>query len=1380
MTRALEQRYEAHTDDVWRVRHIVVALGLVALAFVQQPGRVLNDTKLDLVVDPGAFLERAAHLWDPTGAFGQVQNQSYGYFFPMGPFFWLGDAVGLDPWVTQRLWWALILVTGFLGVVKLCQVLPLGSPWTRVVAGLAFALSPRILTTLGPISIEAWPSAVAPWVLVPLVIGARRGSPVKAAALSALAVACVGGVNAAATAAVLPLGALWLLTLAPGARRRRMMLWWPALVLVATAWWLLPLLVLGQYSPPFLDYIESAQVTTFPATAIDALRGTTNWVPYVSGESIAGRQLISNAAIIANSVVLVGLGLVGLGQRSNPHRSWLALGVCAGLVLVTLGHLGSPEGLFSTTVHGWLDGVLAPLRNTHKFDVAIRLPLVLGLAHVLGHLLERRRDVAEHAVPAWGATVLAGAALLGATVPAWTMSLPSTGHFAEVPDYWERTAQWLADNDDGRRALLVPGSPFGSYLWGAPRDEPLQPLAESNWAVRNAIPLAPGGNIAMLDAIEARIASGEGSPGLADALRRAGVGYLVVRNDLSRSAGAPDPVLVHAAIESSSGLERVRSFGPPVGGSPVLRRGGSRAFVNGGWQDLRPAVEIYRVQPLGGDGVVRAQQWTGLPTVVGGQESLIALDDLGILDGESVLLPEDVPAAGPPASLIVTDGRRRQEVAFGRTHGNRSASLGARDEYVGSRPTHEYDDGAEGRWLTVPRLIGAERIHASSAQSDVDAFGAIDQAAQPWSAFDSDPLTAWSSGSEAFVGGRRQRPWIQIDLAQETVVEEVELVLADSEAEARQVLVSTDRGSVDALPLPGEPTRVSLPEGATRMVRVTAGPAGPATLSLAEVQLDGIGLGRPLVLPATPQSWGAPDRLVLTADAAYRDGCASLQQLRRCRSGADRWGEDGRTLDRVLTVNDGGSWSMALTAQAFGGPALDRELQRDRLAVASVSSHLVRAPEVGAVSAVDADADSAWIADVADEDPTITLTWLGQRRVTGLDLELSPSIAASPATRVEVDLPGDRERRGRVRDGQVRFRSPVRTDSMEVHLRTEAPVGDIAIDGGATVLPIGISEINPSGTSLFGRPLDTVRATRACGSGPATWVDGTLHESALVASEADLVAGDVVDAVPCESRAVRLDAGERRLTVEGTDHVRPVSVVLSADTRTRVPASVTEAPAVTRWGDVSRSVAAGDPDGDLVVSVAENANEGWRADGPQGRLQAVRLNGWQQGWLVPAGPREQVVLWYAPDGVYRGGLLGGGLALLLLAVGTLLLGRRRDRTPTMPALNVARGAAWPGSALAAAALLVAGPLGLVAAGLGLGSAVGLRRWIGDRAAWSTLGFWMLAGAFAVLRPWGADGEWSGEGALAQLLALASLGAAIGAGLDAIRLPQRIAGRSTTR
>ena len=48
--------------------------------------------------------------------------------------------------------------------------------WPASSAGFAYALSPRMLTTLGPISIEAWPSALAPWVLLPLVDRRRRAA----------------------------------------------------------------------------------------------------------------------------------------------------------------------------------------------------------------------------------------------------------------------------------------------------------------------------------------------------------------------------------------------------------------------------------------------------------------------------------------------------------------------------------------------------------------------------------------------------------------------------------------------------------------------------------------------------------------------------------------------------------------------------------------------------------------------------------------------------------------------------------------------------------------------------------------------------------------------------------------------------------------------------------------------------------------------------------------------------------------------------------------------------------------------------------------------------------------------------------------------------
>ena len=54
-------------------------------------------TLLDLQVDPASFLTRGLSLWDPLGAAGQLQNQAYGYLFPMGPVFALGDLLGSNP-----------------------------------------------------------------------------------------------------------------------------------------------------------------------------------------------------------------------------------------------------------------------------------------------------------------------------------------------------------------------------------------------------------------------------------------------------------------------------------------------------------------------------------------------------------------------------------------------------------------------------------------------------------------------------------------------------------------------------------------------------------------------------------------------------------------------------------------------------------------------------------------------------------------------------------------------------------------------------------------------------------------------------------------------------------------------------------------------------------------------------------------------------------------------------------------------------------------------------------------------------------------------------------------------------------------------------------
>lgn len=83
---------------------------------LQSPGKIVSDTKYDLHVDPIGFLARSLHVWTDESFSGQVQNQSYGYFFPQGAFFAVGQLAHVPPWVTERLWWALALTLSLIHI----------------------------------------------------------------------------------------------------------------------------------------------------------------------------------------------------------------------------------------------------------------------------------------------------------------------------------------------------------------------------------------------------------------------------------------------------------------------------------------------------------------------------------------------------------------------------------------------------------------------------------------------------------------------------------------------------------------------------------------------------------------------------------------------------------------------------------------------------------------------------------------------------------------------------------------------------------------------------------------------------------------------------------------------------------------------------------------------------------------------------------------------------------------------------------------------------------------------------------------------------------------------------------------------------------------
>src|SRR5687768_2496900 len=123
-----------------RLRLLTASLALVTLVFVTRPGHLIADTKIDFAIDPEVFIRRSLTAWNPD-QLGQLQNQANGYLFPMAEFFLGGRLIGLEGWVVQRLWMAALALAAFGGLYRLAGRLGIGTPNTRLVAALGFALS---------------------------------------------------------------------------------------------------------------------------------------------------------------------------------------------------------------------------------------------------------------------------------------------------------------------------------------------------------------------------------------------------------------------------------------------------------------------------------------------------------------------------------------------------------------------------------------------------------------------------------------------------------------------------------------------------------------------------------------------------------------------------------------------------------------------------------------------------------------------------------------------------------------------------------------------------------------------------------------------------------------------------------------------------------------------------------------------------------------------------------------------------------------------------------------------------------------------------------------------------------------------------------------
>lgn len=1333
---------------------------MLVLFLAVRPGRQTFDTKLGVTVDPWQFLADLGQLWHDRGGFGGIQDQYAGYLWPMLPYYGLAKLVHLPVWLAERLWMSLIVSVAFWGCLRLAERLRVGNPASRLLGATAYALWPVFTIVIGSTSAAALPGAFLPWVLLPL--ADERRSARVAAFRSALLVAFMGGVNAASTlASLLPVG-LFLLTRPRGPRRRKLIGWWVLGVVLATAWWVVPLLMLGVYGENFLPYVESARTTTDTMSAVESLRGAGNWVAYLHfGEAWlpAGWTVASSAAVIVCSALAAGLGLAGLARRDLPERRWLVLTVMLVALLTLAGYGGAFGAPFHGLVRSWLDGGLVPFRNIYKFQTGSALALALGLMHLVGVAAEpsgARPVVGRRFVPLIAAVLV----LPGLALPYLNGSILQPGSFQRLPAYWSTTAGWLEKHSPDSRALVVPATAHGLYTWGSPIDEPLDALAGSPWAERDFVPFGTPGNRRAMDAVEQALETGSEVPGLADYLARAGLYYVVVRNDLDPDQLGYVPTTTVRRTLEQSGYQPVTGFGPLMTGGRIAH--GTPVQVEGLYARRR-AVEIYAPvsgSGTGGGGVTRPGQARLLPVadtavVSGGPEALLPLAaDPALRDRAAVLTGDNTPGVGTAAVQVVGDGLRRADTRFGLVDANTSYTYTS-DERNASGAVQ--DPGAQPHQIlpskgedhqTVAELRGARSVTASSSGNWLFHLPQYD----PVNAFDGDPDTAWAEGAPGSADGQ----WLRIGFTRSVSVPPSFTVTPLPQDGVRsaptRIRVETAKGSVtDFLRPDGSTQSVTSPAGTTSWLKITIvgsveRKTGLTGAGFSEVRIPGVQVTRLLRLPT--------DAVRSGADASASAEIVSLHRAADPTGLAATGTEAG--LHRVFSVSSAGTYEVRASAVPVAGQALDKLLyqvapeQASRV-TATADSTAAMGPDLSARNLTDGDLTTAWI---AGDKPTFHLRWNGRQPVSSLVLAAAGGLSSRP-TKVEISSPDGATIAGVDDNGWVRF-DPITTDRLDITVTETAPVtvhNPVANDD--LRLPVGLTEAYiPALENLrTPQPPATQEFALPCGRGPELAIDGTLYATSARGTVRDLTQRREVELTLCQQGGSAVSLGAGSHNVEAAGDAGPLAVTdvtLTRGTVGAVDGGAGRALRVVDWAGDRRSVTVGSGAASYLTTY-ENYNEGWQATLNGRKLTPVRLDGWQQGWRIPAGAGGTVELSYGPATTYEAGLIGGGVAIAVLAF--FVAWRRRSPNPDEASPAPAGAGPWLGTvALTLVGVVIAGPLALL---VPLLAVVAWRR----HALLVPIAFVALAGAgIAAAVPVG--GRSGAFGPVAQVLALLGMFAAL--------------------
>jgi arabinofuranan 3-O-arabinosyltransferase len=357
---------------------------------------------------------------------------------------------------------------------------------------------------------------------------------------------------------------------------------------------------------------------------------------------------------------------------------------------------------------------------------------------------------------------------------------------------------------------------------------------------------------------------------------------------------------------------------------------------------------------------------------------------------------------------------------------------------------------------------------------------------------------------------------------------------------------------------------------------------------------------------------------------------------------------------------------------------------------------------------------------------------------------------------------------------------PHRTDTVRISLLDWKDVIDRTALGFDQLKPPGLAEVTVLGPD--GKPVAPADAPTnrnriveiPCGKGPIVAMSGRFVQTHISTTVDALRKGEPIAARACDPSPIMVPAGAQELLISPGPEFVVDGAQLDGPYANNVPTAPMSSANVASWSPDRREINLDREPITRVLVVPESINPGWVAHNANGAaLTPVIVNGWQQGWVIPAGQDGTITLDFPSNKKYRAGLVVGLALLPFLFALALTPGRRRrpDMQAATPYLSRIAGV----TATVLAGAIIAGTVGVIV----FGTAIAVHYLLRNRqelrervTLWVAPVGLILAGATLSRYPWRSVDGYIGHSPWVQLLAVLSLGWLAASALPTVRRHRR--------